>query len=142
MRISAYPTQSSARSRHLRPCLSAGRMSEMVARGSGNAKDSDFWVPRMGSSKRPPEQAGQRGVVEGEPDLLGCGPVSGVRELGEDAGVGFQLGRIGGALVDEEVFEAGGAVRCGGLVVDDPKDVFAGSVGREARAEDAVDADG
>jgi len=52
------------------------------------------------------------------------------------------LGRIGGALVVEEVIEAGRAVRCGGLVVDDPKDVFAGSVGCETCAEEAVDTDG
>ena len=64
-----------------------------------------------------------------------------MRELCEDAGVGFQLRRVGGALVDEEVFQAGGAVRRGGLVVDDPEEVFAGGVRFRTGAEDAVDTD-
>ena len=72
---------------------------------------------------------------------MGAGRSGGVRELGEDAGVGLQLGRVGGALGGEEVVEAGGAVG-GGLVVDDPEDVFAGGVGFGAGAEDAVDTDG
>ena len=84
---------------------------------------------------------GEGGVVEREADLFGRGPVCRVRELGEDAGIGFKLRSVGGALVDEEVFEAGGAVRRGGFVVDDPEDVFAGSVRREAGAKDAVDTD-
>ena len=82
---------------------------------------------------------GSGGVVEREADLFGRGPVRGVRELGEDAGVGLKLGRVGGALGGEEVVETGGAVRRGGLVVDDPKDVFAGGVGFGPGAEDAVD---
>src|ERR1035441_2358173 len=43
--------------------------------------------------------------------------------------------------VEDEVFQAGGAMGSGGFVVDDPEDVFAGSVRREAGAKDAVDTD-
>jgi len=98
--------------------------------------DSGGWVGEW-----PPEQSGQGGVVEREANLFGGGQVCWVRELGEDAGVGFQLRRVGSALADEEVLKAGGAVRRGGLVVDDPEDVFAGGVRFRAGAEDAVDTD-
>ena len=69
---------------------------------------------------------------------MGAGQFRGVRGLGEDAGVGLQLGRVRGALGGEEVVEAGGAVG-GGLVVNDPEEVFAGGVGFGPGAEDAVE---
>ncbi len=64
-----------------------------------------------------------------------------MRKLGEHAGVGLQLWSIRGALGGEKVVQAGEAVG-GGLVIDDPQDVFAGGVRCGAGAEDAVDSDG
>jgi hypothetical protein len=63
-----------------------------------------------------------------------------VRGLGEYAGVGLQLGSVGGSLFGEEIVEDGGAV-VGGLVVDDPEDVVSGGAWFGSGTEDAIDTD-
>ena len=84
----------------------------------------------------PPDEAWERGEVEGEADLF----ERSFADWGEDVCVGFELGAVGGALRGEKCVQTGGGVG-GGFEVDDPEEVFAGGVRFGASTETAVDSD-